>query len=238
MKKLTPLLVFLIILGNERSFVDASEGPTTPITGQALLTRSYRPELAYHILSRSTAPEVSTGPEAAAAPTPVLDPVATFSALQIPLRPALARPSPGSEPSAPPGLHPLVFSRLVKYDDHIRRYSRILGVEPNLVRALIYVESSGDPDAESPKGARGLMQLMPETASDMGVSNPFDPAQNIYGGTRYVGNLLSRFGRLDLALWAYNAGPEAVRRRRLPHETKRFIPEVLRIKSILDQRQS
>ena len=238
MKKLTPLLVFLIILGNQRTLAEASEGTPTPMTDRVLLARSYRPELAYHILSRSTAGEASAGAMVAVAPEPVLNPIATVSAPHIPSRPALARPAPATELSVPPGLHPLVFSRLVKFDDHIRRYGRILGVEPNLIRALIYVESSGDPAAVSSRGARGLMQLMPGTASDMGVSNPLDPAQNIYGGTRYVGNLLNRFGRLDLALWAYNAGPEAVRRRRLPQETKRFIPEVLRIKSILDQGQS
>ena len=75
---------------------------------------------------------------------------------------------------------------------------------------------------------------MPGTASDIGVSNSFDPAQNIYGGTRYLSTLLKRFKRIDLALWGYNAGPESVKRNRLPRQTKRYIPNVLRIKSILD----
>jgi len=109
------------------------------------------------------------------------------------------------------------------------------GLEPNLVRAVIYVESAGRPRAVSSEGAQGLMQLMPPTAREMGVSNPFDPAQSIFGGSRYLGELLSRFGRLDLALWAYNAGPTAVNSGRLPSETRRFIPEILRVKSILDR---
>ena len=79
------------------------------------------------------------------------------------------------------------------------------------------------------------MQLMPATAQDMGVSNPLDPAQNIYGGTRYLAKLLGEFKRPELALWGYNAGPESVKRRRLPLETKRYVPEVLRVKNLLDQ---
>jgi soluble lytic murein transglycosylase-like protein len=108
-------------------------------------------------------------------------------------------------------------------------------IDPNLTRAMIYVESAGDPQAVSHKGARGLMQLMPATASDMGVSNPLDPAQNIFGGTRYIQSLVKRFGSVDLALWAYNAGPELVKRKKLPSETRRYIPEVIRIKKILDR---
>ena len=109
------------------------------------------------------------------------------------------------------------------------------GLDPNLVRAVIYVESAGDKNAVSNKGAEGLMQLMPGTASDIGVSNSFDPAQNIYGGTRYLGTMLKRFKRVDLALWGYNAGPGSVKSKRLPLETKRYIPNVLRIKAILDE---
>ena len=81
------------------------------------------------------------------------------------------------------------------------------------------------------------MQLMPGTALDVGVLNPTDPAQNIYGGTRYLASLVERFKRLDLALWGYNAGPETVVRRRLPLETKRNIPEVLRVKALLDEQK-
>jgi soluble lytic murein transglycosylase-like protein len=59
--------------------------------------------------------------------------------------------------------------------------------------------------------------------------------QNIFGGTRYIGDLIDQFGRLDLALWAYNAGPQSVKRKKLPAETKKFIPRVIRVKTILDR---
>ena len=135
----------------------------------------------------------------------------------------------------PPGLSNSILTRVQAYDSLIKTYSNINGLDPNLVRAVIYVESAGDKNIVSSQGAEGLMQLMPGTASDIGVSNSFDPAQNIYGGTRYLGSLLKRFKRIDLALWGYNAGPESVKRKRLPLETKLYIPNVLRIKAILDE---
>ncbi len=77
--------------------------------------------------------------------------------------------------------------------------------------ALIERESAFDPAALSPKGAQGLGQLMPATASDMGVTNPFDPEANLNGSAKYLTHLLAEFGSLDLALAAYNAGPERVK---------------------------
>jgi soluble lytic murein transglycosylase-like protein len=84
-------------------------------------------------------------------------------------------------------------------------------VEESLIRAIIHAESAYQADARSPKGAQGLMQLMPATAAELEVINPFDPAQNIAGGARYLSQLLTEFdGDLELATAAYNAGPNAV----------------------------
>lgn len=95
----------------------------------------------------------------------------------------------------------------------IRSEARRNAVEEALIRAIIHAESAYQPDAQSPKGAQGLMQLMPATQKDMQVSNPFDPADNIRGGTAYLSWLLDTFNDdWELAAAAYNAGPNAVQR--------------------------
>jgi soluble lytic murein transglycosylase-like protein len=94
----------------------------------------------------------------------------------------------------------------------IERYARLRDLKPELVHAVIAAESAYDPRALSRKGAQGLMQLMPETARELGVREPYDPEENIGGGTLYLRRLLDRFGELELALAAYNAGPTAVER--------------------------
>jgi hypothetical protein len=87
------------------------------------------------------------------------------------------------------------------------------GVDPALLRAVIHAESSFNPNAVSIKGAQGLMQLMPETASDLGVNNPFDAAQNIRGGAQYLAGLIKQFnGDERLATAAYDAGPQNVQK--------------------------
>ncbi len=97
------------------------------------------------------------------------------------------------------------------YDKLITKRDAEQGVRPDLVRAVVQVESGYNPRAVSSKGALGLMQLMPETAAELGVSSPLDPDQNIRGGTAYLRQLLDRFsGNEELALAAYNAGPTAV----------------------------
>jgi len=98
-----------------------------------------------------------------------------------------------------------------KIDSLIRRYASLYGVDPYLVYCVMRQESGFDPTRVSPKGARGLMQLMPETAARYGVTNPYDPAQSIMGGTRYLKSLLEQFkGNLTLVLAGYNAGEGAV----------------------------
>jgi hypothetical protein len=92
------------------------------------------------------------------------------------------------------------------FDQLIERYANMHAVEAALVRAIIQVESAFNPAARSRVGAIGLMQLMPSTAQELGV-NPFIPEQNIEGGVRYFSQMLKKFGSIDLALVAYNAGP-------------------------------
>lgn len=93
----------------------------------------------------------------------------------------------------------------------IRKYSQVYGVDPSLVRAVMRHESGFNAGAVSPKGAQGLMQLMPGTAALMGVKNAFDPEQNIAGGVGYLRHCLDRFQHnVPLAVAAYNAGPERV----------------------------
>lgn len=100
-----------------------------------------------------------------------------------------------------------------RFSAEIEREARRFNVDPALVRAVIHAESAFNPQAISPKGAQGLMQLMPPTASDLGVSNAMDISQNIYGGVKYLSWMLERFnGDIRLATAAYNAGPGAVQR--------------------------
>ena len=97
------------------------------------------------------------------------------------------------------------------YEELISEHSRLNGVRPDLVRAVVQVESAFNPNARSPKGAMGLMQLMPATARQYGVTDPYNPSENVRAGVRYLRGLLDRFDNNEaLALAAYNAGPGAV----------------------------
>jgi len=105
----------------------------------------------------------------------------------------------------------VVSSRARAYDDLISEHSRSNGVRADLVRAVMQVESGFNPYARSPKGAMGLMQLMPATAKQYGVKNAFNPAENVRAGVAYLRELLDRYSNNEeLALAAYNAGPGAV----------------------------
>ena len=122
--------------------------------------------------------------------------------------------------------HPAAF------DQEIRRIGKRYNIDPPLIKAIIYAESSFDPRAVSRRGAQGLMQLMPATARELQVRDPFNPRENIDGGTRYMRYLLDNFNNdLVLSLAAYNAGPGAVMRSGgVPkiHETRRYVNKVLK----------
>ena len=129
---------------------------------------------------------------------------------------------------------PALLARAAQYDAIIEAAAESAGVEPNLLRAVIIVESGFNSHAVSKRGAVGLMQLMPATAARFGVSNRYDPRQNVHGGALYLGFLINRFDRnVRLALAAFNAGEDAVDRNagQIPpfSETLEYVPRVMRI---------
>lgn len=157
-------------------------------------------------------------------PSPTL--VSALAALALLAGAAAAAPPSGRLPAQTSSLAPQELDRLLV------QAARRHGVEEKLVRAVLRQESGGNPRAVSPKGALGLMQLMPETARLLKVADPFDPAANLDGGVRYLKHCLRRFGGDPvLALAAYNAGPEAVERHGgvPPYpETRQYVAAVLR----------
>jgi len=131
-----------------------------------------------------------------------------------------------------------LLAKASQYDSIIEQAALSAAVESNLLRAVIVVESGFNSRAVSKRGAVGLMQLMPATASRYGVSNPYDARQNVHGGARYLKFLIDRFGHdIGLALAAYNAGEDAVARNggQIPpfSETMAYVPRVLKIYKLL-----
>lgn len=119
---------------------------------------------------------------------------------------------------------------LAKVLPFIRYYCRRYHVDPDIIRAMVSVESDFDMAAVSPKGAEGLMQIMPGTGRDLGLLDPFDGSQNLEAGIRYFKSLLDAFGDVRLALAAYNAGPARVTKSGgIPDipETRAYVDRVL-----------
>ena len=128
----------------------------------------------------------------------------------------------------------LINRRAAAYEHIILAAAAANKIEPELLRAVISVESAFNPRAVSRTGARGLMQLMPQTARRYGVRDSFDPSQNIHGGARYLRFLVDRFeNNLELVVAAYNAGENAVERygRSIPpyRETRQYVPRVMNL---------
>ncbi|KAB2935202.1 MAG: lytic transglycosylase domain-containing protein [Leptonema illini] len=130
---------------------------------------------------------------------------------------------------------PVLFSGML--EQLIQEESKKQGVSPDLVRAVVKAESNGNPKAVSPKGAIGLMQLMPQTAEMLGV-DPHDPSENLEGGIRFLKQMAGRYGDLDRTLAAYNAGPGAVDRfKGVPpfEETQQYIKKIKKTLNSLQQ---
>jgi hypothetical protein len=137
---------------------------------------------------------------------------------------------------------PRLLARAAQFDAIIEAEAKSAGVEANLLRAVIVVESGFNSRAVSKRGAVGLMQLMPATATRFGVSNRYDPRQNVHGGALYLGFLINRFRQnVRLALAAFNAGEDAVDRNsgQIPPflETREYVPKVLKLYQALTEQQ-
>ncbi len=139
----------------------------------------------------------------------------------------LIRDREGDDPAVPS----TALLRNTTYDRLIRQHSEANGLDYRLVKAVMLAESNGNPTAVSHKGARGLMQIMPETGQELALRDPFDPEENIRAGTRYLKLLYELFkGDLELVLAAYNAGPQKVMERMAVPPINETISYIKRVK--------
>lgn len=126
-----------------------------------------------------------------------------------------------------------------RIENAVKKASKQYGVDENLIKAIIKVESNFNPNTVSSAGAKGLMQLMPENCKDLGVKNPFNIEENIDAGTRHIKEYLDMFdGNIEMGLMAYNGGPGRMRRRgvkvpsdiyKMPKETQNYVPKVMKL---------
>jgi len=208
----------------------------------------FRRALLYELLRPMTEAlfRPSEGEDAALMQTSGLDAYGGFWTEAMADRLAASWPSTGlTAPATAPATVPVTVKPLPRAlstsalpDDLIARAGRLFDLPVNLLRAVVQVESGGKPDAVSPSGAVGLMQLMPGTARELGVDDSKDPWQNIVGGAKYLARQLQRFGGLEEALAAYNAGPGAVARHGgIPPyaETRNYVERVLDLKARFDR---
>ena len=196
------LLLLLISASSARAeYIVLQSGLRLHVTGYQLLGEKYRLQLPGGWMDVSVADVVKVEPEEVFVPIP---------------QPPPAAPAPASNQTP---YHELVLAAASRY-----------GVDAELISSVMEVESHFDPKAVSPKNARGLMQLLPETAARLGVKDIFDPKENIEGGTRYLKELLQLYNNdLTLALAAYNAGPDNVQKYgNVPpfHETESYVKQV------------
>ncbi len=157
--------------------------------------------------------------------------VSAESYTELPLS-QIASYEPDLTPAPAPAASTPQIKPAVSLDTHVTTASDEHGVDADFIRAVIKAESGSNPRAVSRKGAQGLMQLMPGTATKLGVTDSFDPAQNVNGGTRYLRELLLRYhGDAIKALAAYNAGPDRVDRYKgVPpyNETRHYVANIIR----------
>ncbi|CAG0969634.1 Membrane-bound lytic murein transglycosylase C [Geobacteraceae bacterium] len=193
-------LMRLDMMRSAFSLGDAEGGESPPVMGRAV-----------ELMLKSFA---ENGREPAAAPTPP---------------DASETPAPAPAGAAAVS-HPIEEKKSGNWlDDVVSRASRRYGVEVGLIKAVIKAESNFNPNAVSRVGAQGLMQLMPATARGLGVTDSFDPEQNVMAGTKFLKDLLARYnGNVDKALAAYNWGPGNVDRKPhlLPRETREYLVKV------------
>ena len=170
---------------------------STPAQPPATSVSAATPSFAQTLQAAQTAAPSAASPGSGAAPSGVEVPPASLG----PLPPQTVAPMP------------VRVSSNAGYSSLVQTYAAKNNLDPSLVQAVIQTESGGDPKAVSSAGAMGLMQLMPSNVKDAGITDPFDPEQNIAAGTQQLSGLMQQYhGDLDLALAAYNAGPGNVRK--------------------------